>query len=173
VTRRQLPDRPEQAWLVASTQRRLLLCTLALPSIALAQGTDADGTGLRREEAADATLRRLLGSAEPKEGRVHLALPEIAESGNSVPLTVRVDSPMTESEHVKVVHVVAERNPRPWVASFFLGPRCGRAEVAAYIRLRDSQAVTVLAQMNDDSWWVRRVQVTVIVGACESLAAQY
>jgi sulfur-oxidizing protein SoxY len=144
-----------------------------MPTIARAQMLDEASKDLRREEGAELTLRRMLNGADSKPGRVHIGLPDISESGNSVPLTVRIDSPMTDTDHVRVIHIVAERNPRPWVASFFLGPRAGKADVEANIRLRDSQAVTALAQLSDGSWWSHRVQVTVIIGACESLAAQY
>jgi sulfur-oxidizing protein SoxY len=154
-------------------RRRFVLLSLAMPSWVGAQAVDQAAKDLRREEGAALTLRRLLDGAEPKPGRIHIGLPDISESGNAVPMTVRVDSAMTEADHVRVIHVVAERNPRPWVASFFLGPRAGKAEVETNIRLRDSQAVTVLAQLSDGSWWSHRVQVTVIIGACESLATQY
>ncbi|WP_051243746.1 thiosulfate oxidation carrier protein SoxY [Azohydromonas australica] len=127
----------------------------------------------RDEEAAAATVQRLIGNGQPQNGRIFIGLPEIAESGNSVPLTVRVQSPMTVDDHVRLVHVVAERNPRPWVASFTLGPRSGKAEVETYIRLSDSQYVAVYAQMNDGSWWTQRVNVTVTIGACESLTVRY
>ncbi|HSV46341.1 MAG TPA: thiosulfate oxidation carrier protein SoxY, partial [Ramlibacter sp.] len=106
-------------------------------------------------------------------GRIHIGLPDIAESGNSVPLTVRVESPMTATDHVRVIHLVAERNPRPWVASFTLGTRAGRAQVETQIRLSDTQAVAAYAQMSDGSWWTQRVNVTVTIGACESLAVRY
>lgn len=153
--------------------RRVLLLGLAAADLAHAQAGTAPSAEGRDEEDAQVTLRRLLGNARPQASRIHVGLPEIADSGNSVPLTVRIDSPMTAADHVRLIHIVAERNPRPWVASFTLGPRAGRADVETQIRLSDTQAVTAYAQMSDGSWWMQRVDVIVTIGACESLAVRY
>ena len=56
-------------------------------------------------------------------------MPPLVENGNAVPLTVSVDSPMTEADHVKAIHVFNEKNPQPHVISVTLGPRAGRARV--------------------------------------------
>ena len=118
-------------------------------------------------------MRKLIGDVTPQQGRIHIGLPDIAESGNSVPLAVRIDSPMTVADHVRVVHVVAERNPRPWVATFAFGPRAGKAQFNTLMRLRDTQDVMAFAQMSDGSWWTERVHVRVIIGACDALTARY
>ncbi len=150
----------------------MLLAVLAA-DIARAQPQDSAKIPARNEEGVQVTVRRLLGDAKPQSGRIQIVLPQVAESGNSVPLTVRVDSPMTAADHVRQIHVVAERNPRPWVASFTLGPRSGKAEVNTNIRLSDSQAVAVYARMSDGSWWMQRADVIVTIGACESLGVRY
>lgn len=118
-------------------------------------------------------MARLLADATPRVGRIEIDLPQVAESGNSVPLKVQVDSPMTAADHVQLIHIVAERNPRPWVASFTLGPRAGRAALETYIRLSDTQAVAVFAKMADGAWWTQRREVTVTIGACDALGARY
>src|SRR5690348_7062255 len=71
-------------------------------------------------EAKEAILK-LTAGATVKPGRVTLELPPLVENGNSVPLTVSVDSPMTTADHVKAIHVIVEKNPQPYVASFHLG----------------------------------------------------
>lgn len=117
------------------------------------------------ERMADA-IRDATGGAPVRPGRVVVELPAIAENGNSVPLTVRVDSPMTGAEHVQSIHVFAEKNPLPTVARFDLGPRSGRAQVATRIRLADSQRVVVLAQLSDGSFWSGSAEIVVTIAAC-------
>jgi sulfur-oxidizing protein SoxY len=97
---------------------------------------------------------------------VTLELPQLVENGNTVSMTVRVDSPMTQADHVKTIHVFTEKNPQPWVASFHLGPRAGRAVVSTRIRLADSQTVTAIAEMSDGSFWSQDVNVIVTLAAC-------
>jgi sulfur-oxidizing protein SoxY len=104
--------------------------------------------------------------ATPEKKGVEVELPVLVENGNTVPLRVRVASPMTEADHVKAIHVFAERNPRPRVASFFLGPQCGRAEISARIRLAGTQQVTVLAELSGNRYWVAPRDVLVTSGAC-------
>lgn len=152
------------------TRRRLLLALVAADAAA---GTAHAAGGPRDEEPAAAIVAQLIGDAAPRTGRIKLGLPELAESGNHVPLNLRVDSPMTASDHVRAIHVVAERNPRPWVASFQLGPRSGRAELDVRLRLRDSQTVTAFAQMSDGSWWTQSARVVVTIGACDTNGPGY
>jgi sulfur-oxidizing protein SoxY len=73
---------------------------------------------------------------------------------------------MTQADHVKTIHVFTEKNPQPWVASFHLGPRAGRAVVSTRIRLADSQTVTAIAEMSDGSFWSQDVNVIVTLAAC-------
>lgn len=153
------------------TRRRVLLALVAAD--AAAAGAAQAASGPRGEEPAAAIVASLIGNAAPRTGRIELELPQVADSGNHVPLNLRVDSPMTPADHVRTIHVVAERNPRPWVASFQLGPRSGRAELEVRLRLRDSQTVTAFAQMSDGSWWTQSARVTVTVGACDTSGPSY
>ena len=82
-------------------------------------------------EAMKDAIRKVVGTAKVTPGRVKLELPPLSENGNTVPLTVSVESPMTPAEHVKAIHLFTELNPQPDVATFRLGPRAGRARVAA------------------------------------------
>lgn len=111
-------------------------------------------------------IREASGGATPKTGRVKLTLPPLAESGNSVPLKVQVESPMTATDHVKSIHIFSERNPRPVIARFHLGPHSGKAEVSTRIRLAGTQQVVALAIMNDGSCWLGETNVVVVAGAC-------
>lgn len=104
--------------------------------------------------------------AAPDEGGIEIDLPEIAENGHSVPLTVKVPSPMREDDHVSAIHVIAERNPRPAVATFELGPWSGRAEVATRIRLAGTQKVTVVAALSGNRFRIARKEILVASAAC-------
>lgn len=111
-------------------------------------------------------MRKVLGDATPREGKVTLDVPPLVENGNTVPLTVKVDSPMTASDHVRAIHVFNQKNPQPNIGSFFLGPRAGRAVVSTRVRLADSQTVVALCQMSDGSWWSGSADVIVTLAAC-------
>ena len=117
-------------------------------------------------------IHEATGGVVPKVGRVKLTLPALAESGNSVRLTVQVDSPkssesaMPAGTYVKQIHIFSEKNPRPVIARFSLGPRAGRAEVSTRIRLAGTQQVVAVAVMNDGSAWMATAEVVVTAGAC-------
>src|SRR5262249_21997854 len=89
-------------------------------------------------------IGKVVGAARITSGKVKLELPPLSENGNTVPLTVSVQSPMTARDHVRAIHVFTEKNPQPEVVSFYLGPRAGRATVATRIRLADTQTVTAI-----------------------------
>jgi sulfur-oxidizing protein SoxY len=123
-------------------------------------------TGCATPEAMREAVRRIVGEGEVREGRVKLDIPPLVENGNTVPLTVAVDSPMSETDHVKAIHIVNERNPQPHVISLTLGPRAGKAAVSTRIKLADSQRVTALAEMSDGSFWSGSADVIVTLAAC-------
>ena len=104
--------------------------------------------------------------AKAEEGGIEIGLPPIAENGHSVPLTLKVASPMTEADHVREIHVIAERNPRPAVATFHLGPWSGRAQVATRMRLAGTQKVTVVAVLSGNRFRIARKEVVVESAAC-------
>jgi sulfur-oxidizing protein SoxY len=108
----------------------------------------------------------ITGGVEAEQGGLDISLPALAENGNSVPLTVKVASPMSEADHVSAIHVIAERNPRPVVAVFHLGPWSGRAEIATRIRLAGRQKVTAVAALSGGRFRIARTEVLVTSGAC-------
>ena len=111
-------------------------------------------------------IKKFTGGKTPAEGRVKLDLPEIAENGNTVPMSVSVESPMTEQSYVSDVLVVADGNPRAGVASFHFSPASGAAEANTRIRLAMSQNVIAVAKMNDGSFFMASKQVKVTIGGC-------
>jgi sulfur-oxidizing protein SoxY len=113
-----------------------------------------------------AVLRETFGSRPIRSGKVSLELPKLAESGNVVPVTIGVESPMTERDYVRSIHLFAEKNHLPRVFEAQLGPHNGRARVASRIRLVTSQRVTAAALLSDDSVWTGNFEVEVTVSSC-------
>jgi sulfur-oxidizing protein SoxY len=152
--------------------RRRALAGLGLGTLAVMALPGAAQAGAAEMEAA---LRDLIGPARAgaKTGRILIDLPPLAESGNSVPLKVAVESPMTEADHVRRILVFADRNPRALIADFRLGPRSGRAEVGTNIRLSGTQNVIVYAQMSDGTYYTRQRAIEVTIGACDSLLLRF
>jgi len=111
-------------------------------------------------------INKFTGGKQAAEGKVKLDLPEIAENGNTVPMTVTVDSPMTEQSYVSEVLVVADGNPRGGVATFRFSPASGIAEANTRIRLAATQNITAVAKMNDGSFFTTTKQVKVTIGGC-------
>ena len=144
--------RPTRRWIVLATAG-LVFAPFAPPAAAT-------------EAAMEEAIRALLGEAEPQRGKVKLELPPIVENGNTVSLTVSVDSPMTEADHVESIHIFNQKNPQPYVAAFNLGPRAGKASVSTRIRLADSQQVVAIARLSDGSFWSDNVDVIVTLAAC-------
>ena len=131
----------------------------------LASGLTAANAYATPEEMR-AALRKVVGGAQVRRGRVKLDLPPLIDNGNSVTLSVSVASPMTPAEHVKAIHLFTEKNPQPYVLSAYFGPRSGEARVSTRIRLADSQTVHAVALMNDGSLWSDSVEVIVTLSAC-------
>jgi sulfur-oxidizing protein SoxY len=113
-----------------------------------------------------ALVGEITGGAQPLPGGVEVEMPQIAENGHSVPLRIRVRHPMTPASHVRAVHVFAERNPRPRIATFHFSLASGRAEVSTRVRLAGTQKVTVLAELSDRTFRITEVSVLVTTGAC-------
>jgi sulfur-oxidizing protein SoxY len=118
------------------------------------------------QEMVQQAIRARIGTREPQPGGMTLRLPKIAETGNSVPLTVTVESPMTAEDHVLRLHVFVEGNPEPVAATYHFGVRAGKAEMSTRIRLARSQTVLALAEMSDGSVRSGSASILVTLGAC-------
>ena len=111
-------------------------------------------------------IRKVVGEAKVKPGKVKLEVPPLSENGNSVSLAITVDSPMTPTDYVKTIHIFTEKNPQPNVISVKLGPRAGRANISTRMRLSDTQDVIAIAELSDGSFWSDKGTVIVTLGAC-------
>ena len=138
--------------------------------LAVAGGVALAPIHVRSTRATPATMaaaiREVVGEAPVREGKVTLELPPLVENGNAVPMTVTVESPMTAADHVKRIHVFNEKNPQPYIATFHLGPRAGKAKISTRVRLADSQTVVAIAELSDGSFWSASAEMIVTLAAC-------
>ena len=132
----------------------------ALPSTARAQMTRTPLNNMPEK------IRALVGATVVQPGRVKLDVPPLVENGHLVPLSVSVDSPMSEADHVTAIHIFTERNPLPEMVTFHLGPRAGRAFASTRVRMADTQNVIAIARMNDGTFWSDSAHLIVTLAAC-------
>ncbi len=142
--------------------RREILATGAGALAVAAFGID----GAQAANNAQDLVKTFTGGKAATEGKVKLDLPEIAENGNTVPMTVSVESPMTDASHVSDVLVVADGNPNGGVVTFHFTPASGVAEANTRIRLAQTQNIIAVAKMNDGSFFTTTKQVKVTIGGC-------
>jgi sulfur-oxidizing protein SoxY len=153
-------NRPMAA--MRTTRRRFLAGAGGLAGALALSSAPSTATPERMAEA----IKKTTGGKTVQEGKVTIDVPPLVENGNAVPVRLTVESPMTETDHVRRIHLFNEKNPQPNVATFHLGPRAGRAHVTTRIRLADSQQVVCIAEMSDGSFWSASVDVIVTLAAC-------
>lgn len=140
-------------------KRRDLLLTLATATV-LVRPAHATSSEMQ------AAIRGYADGKPVTPGKVKLDVPPLVENGNAVPVTVRVDSPMTAAAHVTGIAIFNDRNPQRDVVRFTLTPRAGRAQVSTRIRLATSQQLVAVARLSDGSYWSHAVDVLVTLAAC-------
>jgi len=140
------------------TTRRQLIA--ALPLLALVRPAAATP----QEQAA--AIATYTSNANIQRGKITIDIAQLIDNGNAVPITIRVDSPMTEQDHVTDVAIFNEKNPLPDVVRFKLTPLAGKPEISTRIRLATSQTLTALARTSDGQWWQQTVDVIVALAAC-------
>jgi len=125
-------------------------------------------TGLAeaRLRSFEEMVRPYVQSQELKKERVTLSLPMLADNGHMVPLSLKVDSPMTEASHVTHVYLISQRNPVPLMAKFVMGPWSGRADLSTRVRLSGNQSVIALARLSDGNFIYDVQEVVVTEAAC-------
>jgi len=134
--------------------------TTALTFIGLGERVSA-----ATKEAAD-QIAKFTGGMTAEQGKVSIELPEIAENGNTVPLSVSVDAPMAADNYVSEILVVADGNPNPGVATFQLSPLSGKAEASTRIRLATTQNIIVVAKTSKGEFFTNQKLVKVTIGGC-------
>jgi sulfur-oxidizing protein SoxY len=123
---------------------------------------------LRASTGDDAVvlIKQLTGKTPTASDRLHLAMPRVFPNGYTVPLTLEIDSPMTDADHVRQVRVVAPRNPLIEVATFHFTPQRSEARVSTRIRLAEPQYVLAVAEMNDGALLMTKAWVEVATNGC-------
>jgi sulfur-oxidizing protein SoxY len=149
-----------------STLNRRQILTIGGGALAVAAWGGATTPVLAAKNDSEDLIKKFTGGKTATEGRVRLDLPEIAENGNTVPMTVSVESPMTEQSYVSDVLIVSDGNPRGGVATFHFTPASGVAEANVRIRLAETQNVIAVAKMNDGSFFTASKPVKVTIGGC-------
>ncbi len=114
----------------------------------------------------EAEIAKLYAGKTLGEGKIKLDLPTIAENGLVVPLNFEVESPMTDKDHVKAVHVFADGNPNPSVASFYFTPMMPKAAAQFRMRLAQTQNIVAVAELSDGSLYTVKKEVKVTIGGC-------
>ena len=125
-------------------------------------------TGLAeaRLRSFEEMVRPYVQSQELKKERVTLSLPMLADNGHMVPLSLKIDSPMTEASHITHVYLISQRNPVPLMAKFVMGPWSGRADLSTRVRLSGNQNVIALARLSDGNFIYDVQEVVVTEAAC-------
>jgi len=151
---------------VETTRRRFLIGATGLAGGMALVTMLPPGRAAATPEATRTAIKAVVGSAPLRKGRIKMELPPLVENGNAVPLQITAESPMTDADHVKAIHVFTEKNPQPNVVSFQIGPRAGTVNISTRMRLADTQIVTAIAEMSDGTFWSDEVEVVVTLAAC-------
>ncbi|KUL95720.1 sulfur oxidation protein SoxY [Bosea sp. WAO] len=118
------------------------------------------------EKAVAAEIKKLYGDKAMAEGKIKLDVPEIAENGLVVPVNVEIDSPMTEADYVKAVHIYADGNPQPGIVTYHFTPACGKASAATRMRLAQTQNIVCVAEMSNGTLHMAKANIKVTIGGC-------
>ena len=140
--------------------------TLVMAGIAGLAAFLAPRMSVADESAVAAEIKKLYGDKKFESGKVKLDVPEIAENGLVVPINVDVESPMTDGDYVKAVHVFADGNPLPGVVSYRFTPACGKASASTRMRLSQTQNIVCIAEMSNGALHSVKSNVKVTIGGC-------
>ncbi len=152
---------------IPEISRREALLLAAGATIVTAGGAILGPNAAKADQAlVDAAVKKLIGDKKPADGKITIELPEIAENGNTVPLTVSVDSPMAADNYVKAVHLFADGNPAADVASFMFTSMSGMAKASTRIRLAKTQNIIAVAEMSDGKTFKASKECKVTIGGC-------
>lgn len=152
--------------LSALSRREALLLAAGATIVAAGGVVLKSGTANADQKMVDEAVMKLVGDKKPADGKITFELPQIAENGNTVPVGVSVESPMTADSYVKSVHLFADGNPAPDVASLHFTPMSGKASAATRMRLAGTQNVVAVAEMSDGSVFRAHQEVKVTIGGC-------
>ena len=134
-----------------------------VPAVSFAGSTPKGKNAMSFKVAVDAITG---GKTPQKSAKVHLKAPEIAENGAVVPVTVNVDSPMTDSDYVKAIHILNGKNANARCIDVNLTPANGKAMFSTRIKLGGTQDVTALVELSNGDFLIASQSVKVTIGGC-------
>ena len=154
---------PEETPATGLTRRELFLASVA----GFATATVVS-PAKANDDAVDAValIKRLTGKTPTESDHLHLVMPRTFPNGYTVPLSLDIDSPMTESDHVRYIRVVAPRNPLIEVATFHFVPQRSQPRVSTRIRLAEPQFVLAFAELSDGTLLMTKTWVDVATNGC-------
>lgn len=139
--------------------------TVAAPSVSFsADAKKPQGPNALSYKAAEEAITG--GKAVETSSKIQLKVPEIAENGAVVPVTVTVDSPMTDSDYVKAIHIFATKNANTRCIDVNLTPANGKAMLATRIKLGQTQEVVALVELSNGKFITAAQSVKVTIGGC-------
>ena len=133
------------------------------PSLLVAKDAPKGGNVLSYDAAVAAITG---GKAVADSDKIKLTVPEIAENGAVVPVKVNVESPMTEADYVKAIHILTTKNGNARCADVMLTPLNGKGYFATRVKLGGTQDVVALVEMSDGSFLRAAKPVKVTIGGC-------
>lgn len=145
--------------------RRQALVLSAGAAVAVVAGIRS-GPAHATAEDTEKRIMEFTGGKTPETGKLTLTAPEIAENGNTVPISVDVESAMSGDDMVQSVIILAEGNPNPEVATFNFTAMSGSAAATTRMRLAKTQNVIAVAKMADGSVFMDKKEVKVTIGGC-------
>lgn len=140
--------------------------TLSLAAAAGFAALLAPRISIADEAAVTAEIKKLYGDKPLGSGKIKLDVPEIAENGLVVPINIDVESPMTDADYVKAVHVFADGNPLPGIVTYRFAPACGKASASTRMRLAQTQNIICVAEMSNGNLHMAKANVKVTIGGC-------
>jgi sulfur-oxidizing protein SoxY len=155
----------EETQRVGFTRRALLTAAVA-GGVGFAGPTLVSSLDANDSDDAVELIKQLTGTTATESDRVHLTMPQVFPNGYTVPLTLAIDSPMTETDHVRYARVLAPRNPLIEVATFHFVPQRSEPRVSTRIRLAEPQYVLAVAEMNDGALLMTKTWVEVATNGC-------
>jgi sulfur-oxidizing protein SoxY len=151
---------------MSNTTRRVLLIDAARLAGGVAFVSIAGVPARATPASLQAAIKQVIGNAPLRKGKVTIDVPPLVENGNTVPITVSVESPMTATDYVKSIHIFNEKNPQPNVIDVQLGPRAGKAQLSTRIKLADAQKVVAIAETSKGEFFSASADVIVTIAAC-------
>ncbi len=147
-------------------RRDFVVGATAAATLAALFGRTGAAYAQEKQPTFDEVLKKIVGDKKAEEAKVAIELPEIAENGNTVPYSVTVESPMTDADFVKSVHILSSGNPSPTIATFHFTAMSGTAKVSSRMRLAKTQDIYAVAELSNGSMLIGKRTVKVTIGGC-------